>query len=212
MGELNAVERQAYEEHFFSCPTCAEEIKSASEFIESARQIVREELRAQTGDRVSPPTFWAGWLSWGRMPRLVPLAVCFLLAIVAGLLVYQNETTIPRLKQMAAAQLVLAEPLMIRSARDGAAPLAIPREQAFSLRFDIPPANYASYQVSVLTESGRVKLALGAISAEAARKTLEIVVAPGTLGPGKYSLLIEGIDSNRRGEVDRIPFGIVFQN
>lgn len=212
MGDLNEVERDAYEEHFFSCPVCAEEIKSASEFIESAKRVVHEELRTQAGNKVSRRRFWAGWLNWRSMLHPVPVAICVLLVAIAGLVVYQNGVTIPRLTQMAAAQLVSNDPFMLRNARDNAAPLAVPRNQPFSLRFDVPPANYGSYRVSVLTESGKVRLALGAIPADAARKTLEIVVAPNTLEPGKYVLWIEGADANRTGDVDRIPFEIAFQN
>src|SRR5205807_9315060 len=39
LGELTEMEMEAYEEHFFSCTACAQEVKLGSQFIEDAREV-----------------------------------------------------------------------------------------------------------------------------------------------------------------------------
>jgi hypothetical protein len=39
LGELNDDEREAYEDHFFACQACAEEIRVLFQFIQRAKQV-----------------------------------------------------------------------------------------------------------------------------------------------------------------------------
>ena len=41
-GELSDAERAEFEEHFFDCPTCAEELRSEQEFAANLRAALRE--------------------------------------------------------------------------------------------------------------------------------------------------------------------------
>ena len=38
LGELAEAERSAFEEHYFSCPACAEEVVTATKFLDNARR------------------------------------------------------------------------------------------------------------------------------------------------------------------------------
>ncbi|HEY6351193.1 MAG TPA: hypothetical protein VI636_17455 [Candidatus Angelobacter sp.] len=40
LGEMNEAERDAYEEHFFSCAVCAEEVKATDELLCTIRQAI----------------------------------------------------------------------------------------------------------------------------------------------------------------------------
>jgi anti-sigma factor RsiW len=42
-GQLAAPDRDAFEEHFFSCPECAEEVRWEQIFAANARRAVRDE-------------------------------------------------------------------------------------------------------------------------------------------------------------------------
>src|SRR6185437_12077604 len=42
LGEMTATDRQAFEEHYFSCPECLEAITFASDFLEAGREYVGE--------------------------------------------------------------------------------------------------------------------------------------------------------------------------
>src|SRR5215467_11907716 len=99
LEELPEDEREAYEEHFFSCTACAEEVKSASEFIESARQVVQDELKAEIyGKAVHHTGIWGSWLNWRSIMHPLPAMACTLLVFVSGFSAYQNGVTIPAIK------------------------------------------------------------------------------------------------------------------
>jgi hypothetical protein len=42
LGELLNSQREEYEEHYFDCADCAEDIKDAVEFMEGARRVFRD--------------------------------------------------------------------------------------------------------------------------------------------------------------------------
>jgi anti-sigma factor RsiW len=42
LGELPNLRREEYEEHYFDCADCAEDITDAVAFMESARQVFRD--------------------------------------------------------------------------------------------------------------------------------------------------------------------------
>ncbi len=62
LGEMNDFERDAYEEHFFGCATCAHEVKLADQFLRTARQAAP----ANPKSRVHP----------ARMPGLLSGLLC----------------------------------------------------------------------------------------------------------------------------------------
>ena len=212
MGELKEPERDAYEEHFFCCAACADEIKSASDFMESAKQVVQDELKSQLYGHVAQRSLWGSWLNWRSMLQPIPAAACALLVAVAGFSGYQNSVTIPQLTQTASAQLITPEPFVLHNARAAVPVLSAHKDKSFVLQFDIPPVKYSSYEASVITGSNIKKLSVKNISLQDAKQTLEMLVPAGRLEPGNYALLIEGVDGNTKGELDRIPFELKFQN
>jgi hypothetical protein len=212
LNELDEVERDAYEEHFFCCPECADEIKSASDFIEAARHAVQNELKAEIYSHAARRSIWGSWLNgWRSMLQPFPAAACALLVAVAGLAGYQNSVTIPRLSQAASAQLITVAPIL-RDSRAEIKVITIPKGGSFALPFEIPPANYRSYEASVVTASGVKKLSLSNISAVEAKNPLTIFVPVGALEPGRYAVLVEGVNEKTREEVNRFPFELKFQD
>ena len=57
LGELGERERAEFEEHFFSCETCAEELVSAVKFVDNARRPLLP--------RPEKPCAWCG--KWCRL-------------------------------------------------------------------------------------------------------------------------------------------------
>jgi len=61
LREMSEQERETYEEHFFSCPHCADEVSAASRFVENATPLLRTEprlrrqLQAQAAAPAPPP-------------------------------------------------------------------------------------------------------------------------------------------------------------
>jgi anti-sigma factor RsiW len=42
LGELSPVLREEYEEHFFDCTACALDVKAATDFLNIAREVLRQ--------------------------------------------------------------------------------------------------------------------------------------------------------------------------
>ena len=63
LGELTAVERQEFEEHFFSCGECSEDLHTGAILVDNSRAVLREEfpdpVPASPG---APPR--PGWRFW----------------------------------------------------------------------------------------------------------------------------------------------------
>ena len=210
LHELTEQERDAYEAHFFSCSACAEEIKAASEFMENARKVVQDELKAHIYSHVARRSIFGSWLNFRMMLHPIPAAACALLVMVSAFGIYQNQVTIPHLREMASAQLVTPQRVVLRGSRDSVPSLTVRRSRGFQMYFDIPQSNFNSYDVSVLTSSNVKKPLLKNVSAEDTKETLAMFVPAGTLDAGRNFLLIEG--GNSKGEVTRIPFDIKFQD
>src|SRR5271169_5524368 len=119
LGELPREQHAAFEEHFFDCSACAEEMKATAAFMESARQMSRAQA-SQTVDikglvPAAPTT--GGWFAWLRPAFAVPVLAALLLFIG-----YQNGVTIPRLKDSSSSQMgqIISSSFQLRgSARGG---------------------------------------------------------------------------------------------
>jgi hypothetical protein len=100
LGELAPEARDDFEEHFFSCSVCAEDVKLAAGFIDTSKKILAERnfVSSPAGDRSG-----GGLWSWFRIPSFAPYA---LTAVFAGLVVYQSLVTIPELRELGEPQVV----------------------------------------------------------------------------------------------------------
>ena len=79
-GELSSAERDAFEEHYFTCPVCADDVKAEFAFDANARAVARS-FRPAAAKPV--PWFWA----W-RPSFVVPMTAT--LVLVLGFTGWQN--------------------------------------------------------------------------------------------------------------------------
>lgn len=225
LGELTTVERDAYEEHFFSCPDCAEEIMSASDFIETARQVVQKELRVESYSRATQSFSWGRWLNWRSVLRPLPAFVCALLVMLGGLVGYQNFVTMPQLTQMASAHVVLQDKDLAERLRNNnmeelvledvhgvadSASASKPVLLRFGIPQPVPGVSFDSYQAEIMTSSNTVKYSFG-ISRQQAQDPVLLELQAGVWRPGKYFLVIRGVKSSAaavevKGELARRAF------
>jgi hypothetical protein len=97
MGELSEQQALEYEEHFFDCRECAEEVKTAAAFADNARDAFRTETpAAETPAPIAKRRTGLG-LFW---PMPVGAAAAVLLA--AGAAVYQASVVVPSLRRQVA--------------------------------------------------------------------------------------------------------------
>src|SRR5262249_54482342 len=141
------------------------------EFIESAKQVVQDDLRAEIyGKTGHHRHIWGSWLNFRSLIQPIPALACALLVFALGFSTYQNRVTIAELKTQAAAaqsqgtltaQVVTSDPVRLSEARRGDEhPISVSKNNPISLQFDVPPGNSAFYDAVVTTESGTKKLSL----------------------------------------------------
>lgn len=212
LGEMTQAAREEYEEHFFGCVECAQDVQTAATFIDATRDVLgSERASASPAMPERKPSFWA----WILRPAFAIPAMALMLFAIS----YQNLRTIPQmrseLKLANSAQAPQMFSLLGANSRGGVtSEIAVSRDKAFGLYVDIPPsAQYSSYSLEIDSESGSTGLSAD-LSAEQAKETVPFLVPSSRLASGKYSLVVRGYDpqKSRATEVVRYPFILKITN
>jgi Putative zinc-finger len=198
LGELSPVQREEFEEHYFECAECAVDIKALATFVDTTREVLRQERANQFAKERVPAR--AGWLRWFHPIATVP-AFAALLLIIA----YQNGVTIPQLKNTPSravaeiyGQTFLVQPSDTRRGGEAIAneaTLDVRPNESFLLQLDFTPSSTSpAYLCQLQDPSGRV-LQQVRVPGEKANQELLVPVQAGLLPrPGKYSLVFLGAD------------------
>jgi hypothetical protein len=211
LGELSAELRDQYEDHFFDCKECAQDIRAGAAFVDNARDVWGAEMDSDAvakPERVRSAKWWDAVL---RPAFAVPALAALLL--VAS---YQNAVTIPRLKsevsQVATPQTLPSFSLIALASRGGdRLTISVPANKPFSLFVDIPPkGHFNSYLCEFLNDSGAKEFSV-TVSTEEAKQTVQLLVPPGRLSVGNHVLALYGLGSPEEGatariDLARIPF------
>jgi len=194
LGELPKEQHAAYEEHYFACPACAEELKATVAFMESGRQGVRDKnMQTLVATRPAPNvSLIDAWLNKLLRPALVIPVFAALLLFIG----YQDGVTIPSLKQTSSrassAEVVRSFSLMsVGSRGEGSSslPIGVSPKEDFGLDVDMPGNSPNGYLCEIQDESCKVRFTLP-VSAEEAKRSVHINIPGGSLQPGKYSFVI----------------------
>ena len=196
LGELNAGEREAYEEHLFSCDACFEQVKAGTEFVGHLRRMGADE---QVVD--GAPSRWPQFLRGLVRPAPVfALAACML----AGASLYQNMITIQMLK---APQ--VESRYMVTEASRGNSVIKTQRHSRIRLAAEIDRTKeFVSYEAQIQSADGNVKYTVPSL--QPSQDTIEFSLYAGTLQPGKYVLVVYGRDGDSRQELAHNPFTMQF--
>ena len=215
LEELPQDEREAYEEHFFSCRLCAEEVQAASEFIDGARELIQNQVKEELYGHAKQHSVWGSWLNWRSIMQPIPAMACVLLVFVTGFSAYQNRVTIPEYRQMASAHLIPSDTEQITLAKAHGEEAKAANGKALTVRFVIPKAavssgNFNSYRIDIVSDSG-TRMFSDTITQEQANNPVGIFLAAGAWEPGKYFVVIHGVNnigpvSGEKGELERLSF------
>jgi hypothetical protein len=201
LGELDAAEREAYEEHLFSCDACFEQVKVGTEFVSHLRHI-----GTQGPQGLTAPGFMSHLIASARQP--LTITMFSFLALVGGFAVHQNSV-ISHLKEPRPE---------IRSVLTGIAHgsgethvIRIPRNSALSLHVEYAPkGEFISYQAQILSSSGKALHAV-ALPETQVGTTASIAVPADALKPAQYSVVVFGRRSDgTQEEVGRGAFELQF--
>jgi hypothetical protein len=146
LGQLETEERDAFEEHFFDCALCADEIRAAARFRSAGRQVAREPVPVPAATR--------RW-EWFRFPTLAPAMASFLLL---GTVVYQAGFQIPALqRQLDEGQSIAAVSLRETTRGADSTPVVPAGRGFFSVYFDLPSAAAGTaYRCTIADAAGKV--------------------------------------------------------
>ena len=208
LGEMPAQAREEYEDHFFGCVECAQEVRAAAMFIDSTKEALAARGIPEISPKLRPSS--RAWWTWFARPAFAVSAVALLVAIITYQAAYEVPHLRSALSQAAAPQTLPSLSLISANSRGGAAPeLSVSAQKPFSLAIDIPPGpEFSGYVCEVQAESGPVKFSVN-VSADEAKQTVQVMVPPSTLEAGKYVLVVRGYDASQpanKVEVARFPF------
>ena len=176
LGEMQPQEREAFEEHFFLCESCAGDVQATSAFAEEAKVIFRERPHWREPARAR--------FSW--IPSFAFAAVTAMCLMVIG---YQNFDVIPGLK----APQSITSGLIFDGATRSSAPVL---REGEALHFQLPWDRGGPAFVELL--HGARKLSAGTVAAPAANQPLDVYF-PGKLSPGRYSVIVHPLKGAQAG-------------
>jgi Putative zinc-finger len=177
LGELTQEDRQAFEGHYFDCPTCFEQVKLGAQFMRHAREVLDPEQEK-------------GWLArmLGDLRRPAPAFASAMLLFVIGIGMYQQV-------QIADARrpLVEASYFLPAQAKGAEKSISVSRKSRLSLSVDFKPAaEFTAYRAQIVAESGKVKYTLP-VAANQTDYSITIGLPASALDTGKYSVVIQGL-------------------
>jgi hypothetical protein len=217
LGKLPKEQHAEYEEHYFDCSACAEEIKATVAFMEGARQVVREKALEPVGARAPAPSV-PGLFSWLRPAFAVPVLAALLLFIG-----YQNGVTIPRLKDSSSQMgQIISSSFQLRGSIRGANEsgdavnkVRVRLGESFALNFDFTPTGtFSEYVWQLQNKAGRA-VKSGHISGDKKYQAVSLNMAGGVESAGKYSLVFFGSadgagQTANESETQRLTFTVEF--
>ena len=186
-AEMTETERDEFEDHYFSCVICADEVRAGFFFKENAKVVLREPLAERQ--------------PWWRLPFLVP---AFTTVALAAVVLFQNAITLPALR---APQSLASVVILDGATRDSLPRLTEGEPLRFQMAADPAPAG-AQLLVELVNDSGAV-LRSGKLPAPAPNHPLDVFF-PGRLDAGRYAVVIRAGDP--RTEIVRNLFRVVKEN
>lgn len=199
LGELNAGEREAYEEHLFSCDSCFEQVKAGTEFVGHLRQIGVEETAALP----SP-----GQMIHRALRPSPALAFAIMFLCLAGISARQ-AVIIHRMNAPELVTVVTVTP----AARTLVNPLTAPRQGNFELRGVFQPnPKLQSYRARVVTGSGKEVASVAIKNPE--NGEFQVRVNADLFRDGDYVLMVQATDKTTGSTtaIEQRPFKLQLQD
>jgi hypothetical protein len=201
LDEFSPEERADFEEHFFGCPACADEVRSSTILAANARAVLTDEdahrAAQRSGGRTRFRFFW---------PLMASAALN--LVLLAG---YGLQRLRPGDPQQDAIEPQFFHSFGVPAAsRSTLIHLAVPAgSRFFGARFDLMPGQrFESFEYQILDARGvaRSQQSLRAPASDASE--LELAVPVPSLAPGEYVLVLRGRQQGKSVEISRAQFSI----
>lgn len=193
LGELGDDERAAFEEHYFTCPECAEEVKALTTFVDDARVVLAKE-KSRSSSWLADATRRLLQVSRRPLPAL-PAAAAVLLLL--GVTAYQSMVTVPELRhEVALARAPQPTSWHFLSVARSTPPEIRVAAQQRMIGLTLSRSGYdryAHYRVDVRDAAGK-QMQSTAVPAPPRGDELQLLLPVSDLDPGAYTLVLSGLD------------------
>ena len=211
LSELSADQRDAYEEHYFDCAECAEDVKATLAFVTAGREVFREEPAPVAPKELAPRSRWTSWFR----PMIAIPAMAVLLLVIG----YYSRTSKPQIGVITApGQTILSSPSFGLRGGDRLenekTVVQVHGNDLVQLHFDFVPSqvqNFSSYTGELRDSASRALLQFD-IPPDRVNKEVNLIVPSGLLRPGDYTLTVFGRDSSSAAKISVAKFSFAVQN
>lgn len=218
LDELDPAARDAFEEHYFDCPSCAVDVRAGVVFIEQSKIALSQEYELTPAGLLearsaSTKPGWLAEIYAGVRAILRPAIALPIMTLLLAVVGYQNLVTYPPLRAASNRPQVLPwAAVNVGTYGSGDVSVPIARGQGFALLARIPENGYAYYVAELHDPAGKVEWSLTIPAASGQdRFTIQI---PGTnRDAGSYILVVRGVTADGISkEVGQASFGLQIQN
>jgi Putative zinc-finger len=217
LGEMSDQEREEYEEHYFDCPECADEVRAAAIFRENAEAIRRDEPErvAEKDTRRGPkedPKHTRFWQLFWPLPQGA-LAAAAVMAVALSVTGYRSLVVLPRLQaEMRGGEGIESAPWYPLSVTRGDAPVVTVQPGQRRLGLTLSPSSgrtHSHYRCEVQDAQGRT-LVSGVVAGPAEGQELQLLIPTASLRPGNHVLVVTPLESSSGPASSDPPVGYPF--
>jgi len=189
LGELTPAQRDQFEEHYFDCAICADDVQTGAVFVDNARALLRE-------GPVSEETAFSGnksaFARYGMPFQSAAFAFVALLCVMG----YENVVTIPNLRAhssgVRAPEILPTVSLLGMGARAESNPVAAPAGKDFVFEMEIPGGpEFTGYMCEIRDAANVLKYSVPVGTADA-KDTMRLSIPAAALSAGNYDLIVLG--------------------
>jgi hypothetical protein len=198
LDEFSLEERAEFEEHYFGCAQCADEVKSASILAANASRVFREEREKESASR-ERSAFQVNRRMWWPLA----LSAALNIALLAGFGLERRRSR----DAGAGLEPQFYQEFGVPSASRGSEKtISIPpRSGFFGARFDLMPGqHFDSFEFKILDPSGGARSDRWLKAPPDEGSELELAVPVSALPPGQYELVLRGKQDSQSVEISRV--------
>jgi Putative zinc-finger len=183
LGEIAPSSLEEFEEHFFDCKECSEDLRIGTLFLRTTKEVLATDPMPNRAWSAPRQRF-----QWFR-PQYALASCMALLAVIC----YQSFVLIPKLRITSSPQTLALFSLAELGARDVSEAVIAPEHaKPYVLLVDIPAVeSFSNYLCEILAQDGSKVLSVD-VSAANAKQPVPIFVPPLLLKPDSYRLVISG--------------------
>jgi len=191
LDELDSEARSQFEEHFFECQECAQDVQAAALFVERSKIVLSQPaVVSHPATPLASPGI-PKWVTW-----LKPSVVAPVMALLLVAWAYQSFVTLPQMKAAISTPHVLQWTSVNVGTFNGEGnAIRVAPGSGFLLFVRIPPdGSYRNYRADLYNPAGKLEWSLTIPAAES-QDQWPVQVPAAHRPAGTYTLLLQGISS-----------------